>query len=99
MSESVVGVSVAAARQNAGSDAYAGTGPVAVDPGGTNAPAATTAADVIRAFVSVRVDRDSHGVANVSERPSSGRALSRHTPARTRTDAANAMNRAECRMW
>src|SRR4030095_14399341 len=64
MSESADGVSVAATRENAGSDAYTrGTGggapPCRAVPGGVNAPGATSCAIVILVLSSVRRARDS----------------------------------------
>jgi len=52
-------VSVAATRQNAGSERYDWAA-VAVDPAGVNAPAGTREADVTRPFSSAIVDSDSH---------------------------------------
>src|SRR5262245_28616333 len=64
MSESELGVSVAVTGQNAGRVANAPAPlPLPAPAGGTNAPAATTAAEVTFAFVSFMPARDSHGVA------------------------------------
>src|SRR5678816_4946504 len=64
MSESLDGISVAATRQNAGSDAYTrdtcgGAPPCRAAPGGVNAPAATSCAIVIFVLSSVRRASDS----------------------------------------
>src|SRR5688500_3230023 len=64
MSESLDGVSVAATRQNAGSDAYTrgcctGVPPCRAAPGGVKAPAATSCAIVIFALSSVSRASDS----------------------------------------
>src|SRR5262245_2312731 len=61
MSESLVGVSVAVTRQNAGSLAYVFVAPRA--PGGVNDPASTIWAESIFAFGSVIPARCSHAVA------------------------------------
>jgi len=71
MSESLVGVSVTATRQNAGSDAaYAGDAALSA---GLNAPADTTPADVTRPLASEVVANDSHVIAVTEELGSAGR--------------------------
>src|SRR3954470_3663786 len=95
MSESLVGVNVAATRQNAGSFAYAPLVPALV-PGGTNAPRSTTPAKVIRAFVNVSEDSGSHVGAGVD--PSRRGSVRPTTPAMQRTTAAKVTHRVEFRM-
>src|SRR2546426_11868035 len=60
MSESLLGVSVAATRQNAGRSAYGLALPPSRLPGGVNCPAPTTCADVIAASFSASFARLSH---------------------------------------
>src|SRR3954469_23409618 len=95
MSESLVGVNVAATRQNAGSFAYAPLVPALV-PGGTNAPGSTTPEKVIRAFVNVSDDSGSHAAAGVD--PSRRGSVRPTTPAIQRTTAAKVTHRIEFRM-
>src|SRR6476620_12676302 len=66
MSESRLGVSVAATRQNSGSALYrlAAPPPFCCPPGGENCPAATVRADVICASLRTSVASLSHGAAN-----------------------------------
>src|SRR5262245_24222236 len=63
MSESLVGFSVAATRQNSGTSLNAAA-PRAPPPGGVNWPAATVCAIVIVVFGSETDSRLSHGAAN-----------------------------------
>src|SRR5215813_6414670 len=60
MSESAVGFSVAAIRQNDGRSAYCAPPPRPPPPAGVNAPAATVCADVIDALGNLRSARLSH---------------------------------------
>jgi hypothetical protein len=63
MSESLLGLNVAATRQNAGRFANDGFCCAAVEPGGVNVPAATVWANVIVVFGSERPVRLSHAAA------------------------------------
>src|SRR5262249_45707144 len=64
MSESLLGVRVAATRQNAGSSLYGLRAPADCCPGAKNCPDGTICADVIFASLNERLARLSHGAAS-----------------------------------